>query len=140
MSSSLKVVWDGSLNTGVRLVDVQHKYLIDIINELAEAIEQDKAASSIGEILNLLQYYTEWHFEREEKCMNEYQCPVAGANEAAHAQFIETVQQFREEYRASGGTRDIALRMYKVMTNWLVSHIQGVDCELKPCFEAAQAS
>ncbi len=133
MSESMKIVWDGSLDTGVKLVDVQHKYLIDIINELAEAIEQDKAASTIGEILNLLQYYTEWHFEREELCMNRYQCPVAAANENAHGQFIETVKAYREEYRRIGGTGDIALRIYKTLTEWLVKHIQGVDCQLGPC-------
>lgn len=139
MGESLKIVWDGSLDTGVQLVDVQHKYLIDLINELAEAIEQNKAGSVVGEILNLLQYYTEWHFEREELCMNRYECPAAAVNEKAHAGFIETVKEFRAEYREAGGSQEIAQRMYAALTSWLVSHIQGVDCQLGPCVSASEA-
>ena len=40
MSESLKVAWSEALSTGDRATDVQHKYLIDIINELAEAIRK----------------------------------------------------------------------------------------------------
>ena len=133
MGESLKIVWDGSLNTGVKLVDVQHKYLIDIINELAEAIEESKATSKVGEILNLLQYYAEWHFEREELCMHRYECPAAAANENAHKKFIETFKAFRAEYRESGGSEDIARRMYTELVDWLVRHIQGIDTKLEPC-------
>lgn len=133
MGESLKIQYDDSLSTGSRLIDVQHKYLIDIINELAEAIEKGTAASAIAEILNLLRFYTEWHFEREELCMERYRCPVAAANKSAHATFITTFEGFRAEYREGGGSEEIARRMYATLTTWLVSHIQKVDGQIAPC-------
>ncbi len=133
MSESLKITWDESLSTGVRAIDVQHKYLIDLINELAEAIEQGQGSGAVKKILNLLRYYAEWHFEREELCMDRYQCPVAAKNKKAHAYFVETFEGFQAEYRHSGGSEEIARRMYSELTGWLVSHIQGIDNHLGPC-------
>ncbi len=133
MSGSLRIKWDKSIETGNRAVDVQHKYLIDIINELADGIEQGMTAKTFQKILNLLKYYTLWHFGREEQCMEQYECPAAEANKSAHAVFIETFERFQQEYRQGGGADEIARRMYKVLTEWLVNHIQKIDGQLGPC-------
>lgn len=133
MPGSLKLEWDDSLSTGNRAIDVQHRYLIDIINELAEAIEQGTTDKSIGKILNLLKYYTVWHFDREEQCMERYNCPAAETNKKAHGYFIRTFEEFQEEYKQSGSSGDIALRMYQELTEWLVKHIKKVDGEMRSC-------
>lgn len=140
MSSSLKVQWTEALSTGNKATDVQHKYLVDIINELAEAIEGGRAAQSVKKILNLLQYYTEWHFQREEMCMDRFRCPAAAANKEAHGKFIETFLTFRDEFYASGGSEDIARRMYGALVAWLVAHIQKVDAQLAPCVHTLEQS
>ncbi len=133
MGTSLKIAWDDSLSSGHRAIDVQHKYLIDIINELAEAIEKGEAAMAVKTILNLLKYYTEWHFEREELCMDRHQCPAAETNKRAHGHFMETFLSFENEFRQSGGSEDIALRMYQELTAWLVNHIKGIDGQMADC-------
>lgn len=138
MSESLKIAWSDDLSTSNPATDVQHKYLIDIINELAEAIETGKAAQSVKTIINLLQYYTEWHFEREEKCMHRLNCPTAATNKQAHGMFIETFKQYQAEYKDSGGSEDIARRMYKTLTEWMVNHIQKVDGTLRHCAGAGE--
>ena len=138
MSASLKVQWSDALSTGNKATDVQHKYLIEIINELAEAIETGKAALSVNKILNLLQYYTEWHFQREEMCMERHRCPAFAANKDAHKQFIDTFLKFKEEFSSSGGSEDIALRMYHTLVAWLVNHIQKIDSQLAPCVHATE--
>ncbi|MFN7936935.1 MAG: hemerythrin family protein [Bryobacteraceae bacterium] len=132
-TSSLKLTWSSALESGDRATDVQHKYLIEIINELAEAIETGKAGQSIRKILNLLKQYTDWHFCREELCMERRQCPAAAANKEAHKHFMRTFDAFAEEYKVSGGSEDIAMRMYKTLTDWLVMHIQKIDTNLASC-------
>ncbi|MDD3517412.1 MAG: hypothetical protein PHQ14_03600, partial [Chromatiales bacterium] len=42
-------------------------------------------------------------------------------------QFIDSLTAFREEYAQSGGSDDIALRMYRTLTEWLVVHIKKID-------------
>ena len=134
MSESLKLSWSDALSTGNKAIDVQHKYLIDIINELAGAIETGTATPQfVKKILNLLQHYTEWHFHREELCMDRTNCPAACANKQAHSKFIETFLAFKKEYTDTNGEGDIAIRMYKTLTDWLVNHIQRVDGQLAGC-------
>ncbi len=133
MEECSRIVFDDSLKTGVRAVDVQHKFLIDIINDLADAITEGHAAMSVKKILNLLKYYAEWHFGREEDCMQRFECPAYEGNKKAHGWFLETFENFQQEYRDTGGSDDIARRMYKELTEWLVRHIKKIDSQLEPC-------
>jgi len=133
MSESLKIIFDDSLRTGNQACDVQHKFLIDIINDLAEAIEQGKASGQVKKTLNLMKYYAEWHFEREEMCMAKFNCPAAEINLKAHGHFMRTFESFQSDYRESGGSEEIALRMYNSLTDWLVTHIQKIDIQLGAC-------
>ena len=131
MSESMKVEWSEALSTGNRAIDNQHKYLIDIINDVADIVESNGTAKELKKVLNLLQYYTEWHFCNEEECMHRLKCPTAAKNKNAHAQFIETFLAFRAEIdKGESDALDVATRMYKTLTSWLVQHIQGVDSEL----------
>lgn len=133
MGESLKVEWSEDLSTGNPGIDAQHKYLIEIINELAEAIEEKHAAKKLRTILNLLKYYAEWHFDREEKCMHRLKCPAYAENLDAHQYFIVTFKKFEAEYVESGGSESIAMRMYTTLTDWLVNHIKKVDGQLRYC-------
>lgn len=131
MTSSLKIEFTDALRTGHKSIDNQHKYLVGIINDLAEIIESNQDPSKLKKILNLLQYYTEWHFCSEECHMDKVKCPAAEKNKEAHKYFLETFAKFKAEYQQSGGSMDIALRMYKELTTWLVAHIQGIDLQMK---------
>jgi hemerythrin len=122
-----KIVWDDSFNTGEPSVDLQHRYLIKTINELAEAIETGRGKEAINEILVVTQFYAEWHFQHEEGCMERYKCPMAAANKHAHAVFIENFKRFRADFEKSGATDDLAARMYAELSDWLVNHILKVD-------------
>ncbi|NOY00696.1 MAG: hemerythrin family protein [Verrucomicrobia bacterium] len=130
MSESMKVEWTDALKTGNKAIDNQHKYLIDIINDVADIIETNGTTQSLRKVINLLQYYTEWHFCNEESCMEKLKCPVLEKNKEAHSQFIETFLGFRAEIEEGGDAHAIATRMYKTLTSWLVQHIQGIDSEL----------
>ena len=128
--NSLKVEWSDAIATGHLATDNQHKMLIDIINELAEAIETKQTDLKMRKILNLLQYYTEWHFEREELCMIRTKCPMGEKNKAAHCVFMARLKKFQEEYKSNPSV-DFAERVYKELVNWLVLHIQGIDSSLR---------
>ena len=133
--NSLKVEWSDAIATGHLATDNQHKMLVDIINELAEAIETEQTASKMGKILNLLQYYTEWHFEREELCMERVQCPMKEKNKSAHCLFLKKLRQFKTDYRTTP-SHEFARKLYAELVDWLVGHIQGIDAAgLKPYAE-----
>lgn len=127
---SLKIHWSEDLATGHLATDNQHKMLIDIINELADAIENKQTPEKMNEILQLLYHYTQWHFEREEQCMERTKCPFGEKNKAAHRIFIDRLKEFQREYRENPSP-DLAERVYKELINWLLDHIRGIDTNLR---------
>jgi hemerythrin len=69
--------WDDALSTGDETLDNQHKYLVETLNNLGEAINKGHSADALARILGRLRFYAGWHFGREEECFETYHCPAA---------------------------------------------------------------
>ncbi len=134
-----KLEWTEALSTGDPSMDVQHRYLISVINSLGDALEAGKAKTKIKTIIHLLLNYAGWHFEREEECMDRAKCPAATANKEAHAAFRIAFKKFSDEFETGGGSEEIALRIHKELTGWLVNHIQKIDAQLGRCAKNGSA-
>jgi len=130
MNVMQKFAWDDSLKTGVASIDVQHKELIAVFNDLSEAIEEGKGSTTIKKILIFLRYYGEWHFEHEENCAMKHKCPMAEVNKQAHKKFMEIFISLNEEYRQSGASEEIARKIHHVLSDWLVNHIKAIDVQI----------
>ncbi|MEN8240407.1 MAG: hemerythrin family protein [Chloroflexota bacterium] len=127
------IQWDDSLSTGLEHIDAQHKELIENFNALSKVIFDPEGREVAGDILDFLQFYSSWHFEREEKCMDEYQCPVAAVNKQAHSDFLETFNQFYKQWWEEKMDAALVEKTYQELKNWIVEHIRGVDVQLKTC-------
>ena len=86
-----------------------------------------------GDILDFLQFYAVWHFEREDKCMEQYKCPAAEANKQAHAEFIDKFGQFYEQWQESVMDWELVQQTYVELGDWIENHIRRVDAQLLPC-------
>lgn len=115
------ITWDDSMSTGLPNIDAQHKEIIEKYNELDEALAQGsgRARTVAGELLDFLQFYSAWHFEREEKCMEEYKCPAAEANKQAHAEFTVIFGQLYEECGQLQWTRNWCRKPLRKSANGL---------------------
>lgn len=122
--------WTDRLSTGVPMIDIQHKELVAAINDLADAIEQGRGASSIKQLIVFMKYYAEWHFENEESCANKYQCPLAEVNHRAHEQFIQLFEELQQQYRHSQADESVAVMIHGKLADWLVNHIMKIDKEI----------
>lgn len=125
--------WKDEMTTGVVEIDAQHRYLIDFFNDLGYSINKRYDPDDISKVLKVMKYYAEWHFHKEEDCMFRYHCPASENNSKAHAIFMERLQEFQKEYEQSGGSPDLAVRIHKELSDWIVSHIMVVDTQLYPC-------
>ncbi|NDJ74767.1 MAG: hemerythrin [Chloroflexi bacterium] len=95
------ITWTENMTTGVAKLDKQHQKLIEKYNELDEAISNHTGREVIGEVLDFLQFYALWHFGEEEACMAQYQCPVARANQLAHAEFVDLFGGLHEKWQSN---------------------------------------
>ena len=72
--------WSESMSVGIPGIDEQHKKLVQMINELHEAMKARKAADVMGKILDELIRYTTTHFGFEEKLMQQQKQPFRKSN------------------------------------------------------------
>jgi hemerythrin len=128
-----KILWDESMATGLAEIDGQHKELLEKLNELSEAIEQRKGRQTAGELLDFLQFYAAWHFEREEACMEKYHCPLANANKQGHQEFLRRFGELHQLYEETGLDTAAAQEVYRRLLDWVVNHILRIDTSLAVC-------
>jgi hemerythrin-like metal-binding protein len=129
------ITWDESMSTGLADIDAQHKEIISKFNDFSKAIEHGQGAdlNMAGEILDFLQFYAVWHFEREEKCMAQYRCPVAEKNKKAHAEFVEKFTRFYEHWQENGLDISVTYQTFFELEEWIRTHIGKIDTQLKAC-------
>ncbi|MDR3685103.1 MAG: hemerythrin domain-containing protein, partial [Geothrix sp.] len=64
-----EVLWNSRFETGVTLVDAQHKSLFDAVNRLAASLGSESMGDGVKESLDFLAKYTQEHFKTEELFM-----------------------------------------------------------------------
>ena len=131
-------VWNDKYSVGVRDLDNQHKQLINLLNELYEAMQNSSAPDKLGKIINQLATYTKVHFTSEEKYMEQYNYPGLAAQKAEHAKFIEKVNNFKSDFES--GKLALSLNVASFVKDWLTSHIEGSDKKYGPFFNSKGVS
>ena len=117
--------WEASLETGMSLVDEQHRTLIEQLGILADRSKADR----VPETLAFLQNYVVEHFGTEEKLHEETDYPEAVAHMNVHNAFIRTYLDFKKEYDANGEQQRLLMlmKLTKILSVWLKEHITGMD-------------
>lgn len=122
--------WDTSMDTGIELIDNDHKKLLGLINQLQTATRYQIDDTLIESTLNELIDYTRYHFDREEQLMRINHYPGYEAHKELHKLMINKVAQFVEGYKTDKvHTIDETLAFLK---SWLVNHIKGKDKDYAP--------
>jgi hemerythrin len=117
--------WTDSFAVGVSAMDLQHKLLIEMINQLDDAVRVSTKNPAIQKVLALLVQYTTSHFEDEEKLMQE--TGYAGFEEhcTVHRKLLRAVTDVMEKVKA--GKLLASANLAAFMHFWLEKHIVGYD-------------
>lgn len=125
------ITWAPAMSVGVEALDNDHKILIDLINQLDEAMATDDAYEIIYVIVAGLVDYTEYHFKREEGMMRACDYPAFANHCAEHRAIEQKIQGLKQSYDENiiGG---FDLRLMDFMRGWLTDHILGRDMSYAP--------
>ncbi|MDH4286894.1 MAG: bacteriohemerythrin [Gallionella sp.] len=119
----MAIEWTDDLNTGVDAIDNQHKEIVDYINRLENAINQENRLA-VGEVLDKLLEYTLSHFAFEESMQEEAKYEHAKQHKAIHEMFSKRVARYKERHAAGD---DIAKELHSMLCTWLLHHIKRDD-------------
>ena len=84
-----KIGWQESYNLNIEEIDVQHKKLLAVANELYDLIQGDAASykNNVSKALKKLTDYTVYHFSSEETFMRKYGYPQSDFHKMHHPVF-----------------------------------------------------
>lgn len=120
-----RIEWKKEYETGVALVDEQHRNLVEIINRFEDALQKGKGSRHANEILNELMGYTQEHFAAEERLMAEAGYPQLKLHQSQHRQLLQKVERFQFDFNGSG--RRITAELHEFLGYWLLTHILRDD-------------
>ena len=119
------IQWQDSYSVGVAQMDEQHKKWIDIINRLHDAMSTGAASKVINEIIQEMNDYTVFHFSSEEKLLAQHGYPGTMAQEQAHKQFVEKLEEIKK--RSEVSTIGLSTNVMASLKDWLLHHILEKD-------------
>lgn len=121
-------IWKPSYNLGIAEIDLDHRQLVGIINELYEAMKEGRGRDLINQTVDRLIDYVGEHFDREESIMRAAGFPDLSNHESAHQGFRAAVLEMDMRRRTGGGPSAIELLTY--LSDWLRDHLTSTDKEL----------
>lgn len=117
--------WSPSLSVNIKQFDDQHRKLVDMVNELHEAMRAGNGQELLGNIIGALISYTVTHFSDEERLMASHAYPDMAAHKDEHERLVRQVLEMQEQY--ASGQAILTLELMLFLKDWLMKHIQGDD-------------
>lgn len=120
--------WNENFETGIPLIDAQHKRLIELLNQLVNHLAYQADAPALNAVFDQLKEYTVVHFADEEAIWNKHfgEEDWVGWHKHAHGDFIDEVIKLKQEEN-SKPLDDVIEDIVKFLTHWLALHILESD-------------
>ena len=117
--------WIEDYSIGVPEVDVEHRYLFDLINEFHDQYFAGAEHPNILRVLNRLIAYAEKHFQHEEELMTRIGYPHLDTQHKMHEALVMDIFALNE--RLSSGIETVSGETLNFLKAWLVNHIVRED-------------
>ncbi len=124
------LTWNDTYSVKIKKFDDQHKRLIDLINQLHDAMLVGKGKEAMGNVLNSLVDYTKTHFAAEETLMKLHNYPDYEQHKKEHNLLVMQVLDIQKQLRE--GKTPITQAIMFFLKEWLQQHIQGNDKKYGP--------
>lgn len=124
-------IWEERLDTGIEVIDEQHKRIASYINDLHAAIERRDKGLEEDTLIRLLDY-TQSHLMFEEQMLEAANFPTLKEHRASHDLFKRRIDHyFKHHYEG----KPIATPLISELKMWLTTHILHEDHEYIPYIE-----
>jgi hemerythrin len=121
------VTWDNRYLTGIKVVDDQHKELVNMTNKLYQGcLAGDEAAriffmKAVHDTVN----YVNYHFSAEEKIMEHVNYPAVAEHKRLHQEFVRQILMDVKSFE--GGKKFVPNLFVRYLRDWIFAHIAVED-------------
>ncbi|PKO11644.1 MAG: hemerythrin [Chloroflexi bacterium HGW-Chloroflexi-10] len=119
------IQWDQKYSVKIAEIDKEHLVLVNLINDLHEAMRNGQGKIKVSEILDGLVAYTRTHFAHEEIMLTQSVYPDLAAHKQIHKNLIKQVENLQKKNRE--GSLTLSMEVMSFLKDWLLNHVQGED-------------
>jgi hemerythrin len=119
------IKWNEYYSVKVDEIDNQHKKLIDLINQMFDAMKAGKGKEVMGDVLSELVEYTKYHFATEEGLLRQAGYPELKEHHMIHEELTRRTNNLKTEF--DKGNDPVTMDVMLFLSNWLNVHILEVD-------------
>ena len=132
------IEWRPELEIGIFEIDLQHRSLVSIANQLHDAVASGKAVQTVEWILEELLLYTKMHFQTEEQYMRRYQYVASAQHQAEHDEMLKALRRFKRKLKNDDDT--LPEDVLDFLHDWLAQHLTGPDRALGEAYRNSARS
>jgi len=121
----MAISWTNDLDTGIPVIDEQHKQIVNYINKLEQA-ESSGDLAAVKQVVDECVNYTLSHFAFEESLQEDAGYQFARPHKKVHDLFTRRVNEYRGRLAAG---ENIAADLHNMLEHWLVNHIKHDDAD-----------
>ncbi len=129
----MPVSWTADLDTGIDVIDKQHRRIVDYINQLEDATKR-KDQSVVRQVVDDCVDYTMSHFAFEESLQEEAAYAYAKPHKRVHELFAKRVGEYQA--RVAQG-EDVGAELHDLLGRWLINHIKRDDADYVAAVKAS---
>lgn len=117
--------WDSNFTTGITIIDLQHKKIIELINQLYGSLKIGEDKVLIEGLLKELIEHSQVHFRTEEELFIKFHYLMTLEHTVEHRRFSFIVTMFNQDY--FDGKIVHPLQVLDFIAVWLIDHIVSQD-------------
>lgn len=123
------LTWEEKYSVGIDEIDKQHKHLIELINQLYDAMRTGHGKEKLQSVLSELIEYTDYHFKTEEKLFDTYHYAQNKEHRVHHDSLRSQVMEFNQKFH--DGRSTLSLELLSFLKDWIKNHILNEDMQYK---------
>lgn len=117
------LAWTSNLDTGIEVIDRQHKRIVEYINQLHDArLTQNREV--IGRIIDDTIDYTLSHFGFEEALIEDAGYEFVRPHRRVHELFIKRINEYKKRFDDG---ENVMEELHSLLSRWLFNHILNDD-------------
>jgi hemerythrin len=120
--------WSEKYSVNNEIIDVQHRKLFSIVNELSKAITDGYAVDIIEDILEEMSTYAWMHFRTEEDLLFKADYDALVLHRELHHQFKKSIMKVTQQVITEKSMTQV-IEVHRFLYKWLNDHILEEDVQ-----------
>jgi len=120
--------WNENFETGIAIIDEQHRKLVELLNKLAGHLAYEAGKLELNQVFDEMTEYTLIHFKTEEGIWRSHLSDdeLSIEHERTHQDFVNEIVALRGK-QDSLATEQVIDEIVVFLTHWLAFHILEAD-------------